>query len=337
MQENTEICVGEYTPPEKFEKCKSSRPENQHGSISIGHGKFARGVKCAPAPPANPPPQRPRPDAPRPGPGSPDRTPPDAPGRPQARPGAARAAGPAPAPPALRRAPHRLPPCPDRPQAPEIIPEDRKEAQRPTVARISSAAPDRKKRPADPGGPRRPGGPARTNYHAQPHKLRPGQQSGPGRRKPAPATYLLYIEIGPGPGPVAQLAKTPPDRISGPGSACHAAQGPRRTPCRRSAPAPAPAAPDALPRSDRTPDRIRAAHQPGQTDGQHQPRPGGQEDRRTSTSGPRWTAPPGPAHRRPVHRRRRSSPAPRRRPCRPSPCRDRPGPARATKRTKNSP
>lgn len=52
-------CARGVYAPGKFEKRKSSRPENRQGSISIGPGKFARGVKCAPAPPANPAPSGP--------------------------------------------------------------------------------------------------------------------------------------------------------------------------------------------------------------------------------------------------------------------------------------
>lgn len=79
---------GEYMPPEKFENHKSmfSRVylrENHQGSISIGPGKFARGVKCRAAPPHPWPPAKPA------------ETTPGRPRTPQDSPGAAPAAGPA--------------------------------------------------------------------------------------------------------------------------------------------------------------------------------------------------------------------------------------------------
>lgn len=212
--------------------------------------------------PANPAPSGPRPDAPPPAPGSPDRTPPDAP----------RPAGTRPALPALPGSARRPCPAPPRWTGRNHRPGPRGDQPGPVET------------PTTPSGPRkahhaRKPGPGQTTRPRRKSSAQ-AKQSGPGRRKPAPATYLLYIEIGPGsrrpdqPGPACQNA---PDRISGP--------GPRRPG----------STPDALPEISTS-------------------RPGRREE--------------APAQ---------EAPAPRRTPCRPWPCRDRPGPAPATKRTKNSP
>jgi len=172
MQENTEMCAGSIYP-EKIEKCKSSRPENRQGSISIGPGKFARGVKCAPRPPANPAPSGPaRTRRPR-----PRIAGPDAPGRPRTPPGQPRS-GP-------RCRPCQAPPRSHQPPGPAPAPRSakdaRKDAKRPTFApdqprprwtgrnhrpgpvEISPAPWKLPPRPAAPGGPRRTGRHARKN------------------------------------------------------------------------------------------------------------------------------------------------------------------------------
>jgi len=173
--------------------------------------------------------------------------------------------------------------------------------------------------------------PGKTNHH-QPQKLRPGPAERPRTPKTSPGDIpIIYRDRPrlPSPcGPACQKRpRLPPPRVHA-GRPAGDQHQPPRTPGRSTSQGSTSPGPVALP-------EIRAAHQPGQTD---------------STSGPRWTAPPGPA---PTVARAPRSPAAHRRPVAPSPeigpsstpealppgspAEIGPGPAQATKRTKNSP
>lgn len=190
-----------------------------------------------------------------------------------------------------------------------------------------SAALDWKKPPAQAPrrrSPPRPAAPGRPTPRRRPAPIKlpaPAQISGPRPGKAAPSIHLIYSKAAPAPvariSP-AQLAKTPPDRISsGPGSASPAARDPPRvrpagdqpTSPDRISPGPlAKTGPGSTPQA--LPQRVHA----GQTD-----RRTGGPDRQT-TPAPRRPyrissaerGPPSPtvAHRRPPSPRRWRSSAP---------------------------